>query len=507
MTGKVYHRLVSGIADGSDPTLVRPAHDWNDNHDLYFDAATRTGTTDTIAASDLATQITYNNAGGVAVSLPAANSGAIVPGTIGFYKGWFCWVNNRGAGNVVITPASGTILGGATLTLNQNQGAIIVSDGTNYTGFTTGAPLNSPAFTGAPTAPTPATADSSTSIATTAWGQANLALKAPLASPALTGTPTAPTPTPGSDSSTKICTTAFAQALVTGLAPLASPTFTGSPAAPAPVVSPSDSSTRLATTAFVVAGIVPQCGRLLYVASNQVAFKPFNGNKAKINGIIYDIPSGGVASVINNAYLNGVAGQTLGTNTFYYAYLAYVSGSLVIDWSTTGHATDSTAGNVGVEIKNGDSSRTLIGAGYIGGTTIFQDDASHRYIASWFNPRNRDIQSPNTNGATTTSTTPVTLAGAFANFITLAGEGVFGVLGGEMSQSAGSSAGMYAYIGFDSNAGLQSGFNSFNANAYQALCSPDARSVTEAVHWYIPMGVVTNGTGTFYVQVNGIVRQ
>src|SRR5215471_118530 len=141
MTGKVYHRYVSAIADGSDPTLVRPAHDWNDNHDLYVDAATRTTTTDTIAASDLATNITYNNAGTIAVTLPAANSGAITAGTLGFFKGWFCWVNNLGAGNVVITPVSGTILGSASLTIAQNQGAIIVSDGTNYTGFLTGAPL------------------------------------------------------------------------------------------------------------------------------------------------------------------------------------------------------------------------------------------------------------------------------------------------------------------------------------------------------------------------------
>lgn len=48
-------------------------------------------------------------------------------------------------------------------------------------GWSALAPLNSPGFTGTPTAPTPATGDSSTTLATTAWGQTNLALKAPLA--------------------------------------------------------------------------------------------------------------------------------------------------------------------------------------------------------------------------------------------------------------------------------------------------------------------------------------
>jgi hypothetical protein len=95
------------------------------------------------------------------------------------------------------------------------------------------ASLASPIFTGNPTAPTPATADNDTSIATTAFVKANLsgksdlghthpesditnlvtdlAAKAPLASPAFTGNPTAPTPTAG-DNDTSIATTAFVQA-------------------------------------------------------------------------------------------------------------------------------------------------------------------------------------------------------------------------------------------------------------------------------------------------------
>jgi hypothetical protein len=190
------------------------------------------------------------------------------------------------------------------------------------------APLASPALTGTPTAPTPATGDSSTQIATTAFvsseistavsanatpdatttvkgkvklagdlgGTADLptvpglALKAPLASPALTGTPTAPTPATG-DSSTQIATTAFVSSeistavsanatpdatttvkgkvklagdlggtadlpTVPGLAlkaPLASPALTGTPTAPTPATG--DSSTQIATTAFVTSEI------------------------------------------------------------------------------------------------------------------------------------------------------------------------------------------------------------------------------------------------------------
>jgi hypothetical protein len=71
------------------------------------------------------------------------------------------------------------------------------------------AALASPAFTGTPTAPTPATTDNSQSIATTAYVQ-NQGY-ATLGSPQFTGTPTAPTPST-SDSSTKIATTAWVNA-------------------------------------------------------------------------------------------------------------------------------------------------------------------------------------------------------------------------------------------------------------------------------------------------------
>lgn len=76
------------------------------------------------------------------------------------------------------------------------------------------APLADPVFTGNPTAPTPATADNDTSVATTAFVKAQG--YATLAGPAFTGNPTAPTPTAG-DNDTSIATTAF---VVAGFEPL-----------------------------------------------------------------------------------------------------------------------------------------------------------------------------------------------------------------------------------------------------------------------------------------------
>lgn len=160
------------------------------------------------------------------------------------------------------------------------------------------APLDSPAFTGIPTAPTADLGTDSDQIATTAFVLANagggvtlpitesdvtglvadLALKAPLASPVLTGTPTAPTAAPGTDS-TQLATTAFvianagtggvtlpiAESDVTNLttdlaakAPLASPALTGTPTAP--TAGSGTNTTQVATTAFVQDAVVAAGG-------------------------------------------------------------------------------------------------------------------------------------------------------------------------------------------------------------------------------------------------------
>jgi hypothetical protein len=93
----------------------------------------------------------------------------------------------------------------------------------------------SPTFTGTPTAPTPASTDNSTKLATTAFVQAATAgialqaavdAKANINSPTFTGTPTAPTPTLG-DNSTKLATTAYVDAQVSAGAADATTTSKG----------------------------------------------------------------------------------------------------------------------------------------------------------------------------------------------------------------------------------------------------------------------------------------
>jgi hypothetical protein len=126
---------------------------------------------------------------------------------------------------------------------------------------TTKAPLVSPTFTGTPAAPTPATADNSTTLSTTAFvkAQGYLITNATITiSGDISGSGTtaisATLATVNSNVGTYQGITVNGKGLVTGAinmsyAPLASPIFTGVPVAPNPTAG--TNTTQLATTAFV----------------------------------------------------------------------------------------------------------------------------------------------------------------------------------------------------------------------------------------------------------------
>jgi hypothetical protein len=89
----------------------------------------------------------------------------------------------------------------------------------------------------------------SDNVPTYTYVNSGLNIKANLDSPVFTGNPTAPTPL-SSDNDTTIATTAFVQSVITPKANLDSPVFTGNPTAPTPIAG--DNDTSIATTAFVV---------------------------------------------------------------------------------------------------------------------------------------------------------------------------------------------------------------------------------------------------------------
>jgi hypothetical protein len=156
--------------------------------------------------------------------------------------------------------------GGIALPLSIAQGGTGATSADGALTALGAAPLASPTFTGAPSAPTPLPSDNSTHLATTAfvvsvtgspsWDNiinkpatfpptlpiaeagvtgliTDLAAKAPLASPALTGTPTAPTAGAG-DSSTRLATTAYVQTAIAAISGTSITTAATPPSSPAP---------------------------------------------------------------------------------------------------------------------------------------------------------------------------------------------------------------------------------------------------------------------------------
>lgn len=140
-------------------------------------------------------------------------------------------------------------------------------------------------------------------------------------------------------------------------------------------------------------------------SSTTVTLFPYQGNFVTFpSGAVATIASAGITSTFNNASLNGTSGQTLANTTLYYAYLwDSGGGTYVIDWSATGHATDTTTG---IEIKSGDATRVLVGMAYLIGAN-FLDGFANRLVASWFNRKQKGMLNAFTTNRTTTSATPV----------------------------------------------------------------------------------------------------
>ena len=84
---------------------------------------TITGSSYTVVAADLWNLMTINSSSSTAITLPSAST---------FGPGWTTSFQNLGSGTITLTPTSGTIDGGASLNITSDQGATIVSDGSNW---------------------------------------------------------------------------------------------------------------------------------------------------------------------------------------------------------------------------------------------------------------------------------------------------------------------------------------------------------------------------------------
>jgi hypothetical protein len=108
---------------------------------------------------------------------------------------------------------------------------------------------------------------------------------------------------------------------------------------------------------------------------------PYRGNLITVNGAQCTVPDAGVT----------LAATGLTPNHLYYIFAVATAGVVTSleagDSGSIAHATSTTAGNKGVEIKSGDDTRTLVGMARVISGPAWQDSAAQRFVVSWFNRR------------------------------------------------------------------------------------------------------------------------
>ena len=213
---------------------------------------------------------------------------------------------------------------------------------------------------------------------------------------------------------------------------------------------------------------------------------PHNGNSLVIDGNVEAVPSAGVTLA--------ATGLTPDTDHFIYAFMS--GATMTLEASTTGHAADAATG---VEIKSGDSTRTLVGMARPITGPAWADTAAQRFVISWFNRRTINAQAINLAGVTTASTTEIEISTTHrAEWLTWADEmPVVMLTGTKRNDTAGQWTSTRAFIDTDSVAGLSLGEGSSTANDFVDLNSIGMpTSIVEGFHFSTLRGHVEGGTTT-----------
>lgn len=254
------------------------------------------------------------------------------------------------------------------------------------------------------------------------------------------------------------------------------------------------------------AGALGLC-QLRYVGATEIRLYPVGGDLVRVAGQAVALPLAGVAAANTGVRVNGVAGQNLAANT---TYLVALGATGVLEFWTlgTGHARDTTAGNIGVEVIAGQPAKSLVGMVATTASSQFADSPAFRGVISWFNRRNIGLIGTTTPGSSTSSIGYVELHGpSRIYFLTWADESCdFAVVGQANNNTTAFSvsAGVGVDGVFQGIAGgsytASGGQNSFTAGFQRT-------GLTEGLHYITPMGTVgAGGTGAFSIAALATIR-
>jgi hypothetical protein len=237
-----------------------------------------------------------------------------------------------------------------------------------------------------------------------------------------------------------------------------------------------------------------QC-RLSVASATSLTLNRYDGQYVRWNGGVGTIPAAGV-SITNS-------GLSASTNYYVYVYSSTSNGILdTLQLSTTGHSTDTTTGNEGVEIMTGNSARTLVGLIRTNASSQFVDSATQRFCVNWFNQVFKTgFQNIGGSNLTTTSTSFAALSTTILEFLVLSNAPH--ASGSLTSISSNGTAGAtselnYAVNGSTIGSTAEAEQQASTSGYIYSLASVFATSLSEGYHYGQPYVAVSAGTATYY---------
>ncbi len=260
--------------------------------------------------------------------------------------------------------------------------------------------------------------------------------------------------------------------------------------------------------------IVPAAGQvyLAYASPTALTLSPRGGSCLTIDGVTRQL-TGPITVSPTNLSISGIGGQSLSPG-IYDVFAMWNGSAVVLDfWPTSSglHMTDTTPGNVGVEVRNNsgvpDSSRTYVGKIYSGAGQFQQQGLG---VLSWFNRRAIPLVGNIASGVCGTSGWTEINATGRVGLLSFGDEAVDCSLTGEGSVNT-TGWSWQIGIGFDAtNAplnGAQAGNYSNIANSSSFAGLSARTKPAEGFHYITPVGITAGGTGTIqYAIVEATVR-
>lgn len=223
--------------------------------------------------------------------------------------------------------------------------------------------------------------------------------------------------------------------------------------------------------------------RLTKSGSN-LLLSPYNGNLLMINSKLYAISSSGITLAVGGS-----------AATFYYIYCYDNSGTLTLEQSTTAPATQTTTG---IKIKNGDATRTLVGAAYTDTGPAWADTDGKLWVISHFNRKAKRSVSVFVGDKTSTSASYGEISSDLRNqFISWNDEYTTYQFVGSVTNSGANTN--TTGISVDSTTAVDVEVTSGSSSNYQnASMSGRTQALTEnALHYCTGLGKTTAGTATW----------